>query len=77
MDGTVTLSPAPTDLPPVSSLDAGQPTLPPEAPLAMPEQSLREGSLQVRHQRTSPMGIGLRRFYLIGGTLTATAVAVW
>lgn len=43
----------------------------------MPEQSLREGSLQVRHQRTSPMGIGLRRFYLIGGTLTATAVAVW
>jgi membrane glycosyltransferase len=77
MDGTVTLSPAPTDLPPVSALDAGQPTLPPEAPLAMPEQSLREGRLQVPHQRTAPVGIGLRRFYLIGGTVATTAVAVW
>ncbi|EGD21086.1 hypothetical protein XGA_0222, partial [Xanthomonas hortorum ATCC 19865] len=61
----------------MSALDAGQPTLPPEAPLAMPEQDLRKGSLQVPHQRTAPVGIGVRRFYLIGGTFATTAVAVW
>ncbi|NEL41536.1 MAG: glucan biosynthesis glucosyltransferase H, partial [Xanthomonas perforans] len=29
------------------------------------------------HQRTAPVGIGVRRFYLIGGTFATTAVAVW
>ena len=57
--------------------DAGLAVLPAEAPLAMPEQSLREGRLQVPRQRTSPRGIGLRRFYLIGGTAAMTLAASW
>ena len=57
--------------------DAGLAILPATAPLEMPEQSLREGRLQVRRQRTSPMGIGLRRFYLIGGTAAMTLGASW
>jgi membrane glycosyltransferase len=58
-------------------LDAGHATLPPESPLSMPEQSLRDGELQVPNQRTSPPGMGLRRFYLFGGTAAATLVASW
>jgi len=57
--------------------DAGLAVLPAEAPLAMPEQSLHEGRLQVPRQRTSPRGIGLRRFYLIGGTAAMTLAASW
>ncbi|MFY0182832.1 glucans biosynthesis glucosyltransferase MdoH [Stenotrophomonas sp. PUT21] len=56
-------------------LDAGRATLPAESPLAMPEQSLREGQLQVPRQRTSPRMIGLRRFYILGGTAAMTAAA--
>ena len=62
---------------PAPVLDAGMAILPSEAPLAMPEQSLREGRLLVRRQRTSPMGIGLRRFYLIGGTAAMTLAATY
>ncbi|HEY0334789.1 MAG TPA: glucans biosynthesis glucosyltransferase MdoH [Stenotrophomonas sp.] len=69
---STTLERSPTPL-----LDAGMAVLPPEAPLSMPEQSLREGRLQDWRQRTSPMGIGLRRFYLIGGTAAMTLVASW
>lgn len=58
-------------------LDAGRAVLPSEAPLEMPEQSLREGELRVPHQRTSPPGMALRRFYLVGGTAAMTAVASW
>ncbi len=41
----------------------------------MPEQTLREGALKVRRHRTSPRLIGLRRFYIFGGTLAMTAIA--
>ncbi|KRG46797.1 glucosyltransferase [Stenotrophomonas panacihumi] len=57
--------------------DAGLAVLPAESPLEMPEQSLRAGHLQVPRQRTSPLGIGLRRFYLIGGTAAMTLGATW
>ncbi|MEE7546618.1 glucans biosynthesis glucosyltransferase MdoH, partial [Xanthomonas sp. Kuri4-1] len=52
-------------------------TLPQEAPLAMPEQSLQQGRLQIPRQRTAPPGMVLRRLYLIGGTAAMTGVASW
>jgi membrane glycosyltransferase len=55
--------------------DAGWALLPAEAPLVMPEQTLRQGSLKVRRHRTSPRMIGLRRLYILGGTVAMTAVA--
>ena len=58
-----------------AALDAGQATLPAPAPLQMPEQSLRGGTLQQPRHRTSPRLIGLRRAYLFGGTVAMTAVA--
>ena len=64
------------DTPPTDR-DAGVAVLPAESPLGMPEQSLREGRLQVRRQRTAPRGIGLRRLYLIGGTAAMTLAATW
>ena len=72
---TVHATPAAPDQ--VKRLDAGHAVLPSSAPLAMPAQSLREGDLKVSHQRTSPAGMGLRRFYLVGGTAAMTAVASW
>ncbi len=54
-------------------LDAGWALLPAESPLQMPEQTLRAGELKVRRHRTSPRLIGLRRFYIFGGTLAMTA----
>ncbi|RRU11222.1 glucans biosynthesis glucosyltransferase MdoH [Stenotrophomonas sp. 278] len=54
-------------------IDAGRPVLPPEAPLTMPEQSFREGRLQVPKQRTAPRLMALRRFYILGGTAAMTA----
>ncbi|MET0890064.1 glucans biosynthesis glucosyltransferase MdoH [Stenotrophomonas sp. SAM-B] len=59
----------------IAPLDAGRATLPAESPLPMPEQSLRDGQLQVRRQRTSPRMIGLRRFYILGGTAAMTIAA--
>ncbi|WP_409460524.1 glucans biosynthesis glucosyltransferase MdoH [Stenotrophomonas maltophilia] len=56
-------------------LDAGWALLPAESPLPMPEQTLRQGALKVRRHRTSPRLIGLRRFYIFGGTLAMTALA--
>jgi len=56
-------------------LDAGWALLPAESPLQMPEQTLRAGELKVRRHRTSPRLIGLRRFYIFGGTLAMTAIA--
>ncbi|MET4681071.1 glucans biosynthesis glucosyltransferase MdoH [Stenotrophomonas rhizophila] len=56
-------------------LDAGRATLPAESPLSMPEQSLRDGQLQVPRQRTAPRMIGLRRFYILGGTAAMTIAA--
>ncbi len=61
----------------ISPKDAGRVTLPPEAPMPMPEQSLRKGRLQVPRQRTAPVAIGFRRLYLIGGTAAMTGVAAW
>src|SRR6185437_657095 len=55
--------------------DAGWALLPTEAPVVMPEQTLRQGSLKVRRHRTSPRMIGLRRLYILGGTMAMTAVA--
>ncbi len=59
----------------IAPLDAGRATLPAESPLPMPEQSLRDGQLQVRRQRTSPRMIGLRRFYILSGTAAMTIAA--
>ncbi len=56
-------------------IDAGRSVLPPEVPMAMPEQSFREGRLQVPKQRTAPRMMALRRFYILGGTAAMTAAA--
>ena len=48
--------------------DAGQAILPAEAPMSMPEQSFKDGRLQVPRQRTAPRMMPLRRFYILGGT---------
>lgn len=56
-------------------IDAGRPVLPPEVPMAMPEQSFGEGRLQVPKQRTAPRMMALRRFYILGGTAAMTAAA--
>lgn len=56
-------------------IDAGRSVLPAEVPLGMPEQSFREGRLQVPKQRTAPRMIALRRFYILGGTAAMTAAA--
>ena len=56
-------------------IDAGRSVLPTEVPMAMPEQSFREGRLQVPKQRTAPRMMALRRFYILGGTAAMTAAA--
>ncbi|WP_305804281.1 glucans biosynthesis glucosyltransferase MdoH [Stenotrophomonas sp. YIM B06876] len=61
----------------VLALDAGVAILPPGNALAMPEQSLRHGVLQQRRQGTAPAHIGLRRFYVFGGTALMTLAATW
>ncbi|HCV96332.1 Glucans biosynthesis glucosyltransferase H [compost metagenome] len=55
--------------------DAGQAILPAEVPMAMPEQSFRDGRLQVPRQRTAPRLMALRRFYILGGTAAMTIAA--
>jgi membrane glycosyltransferase len=62
---------------PVSERDAGHAVLPAELPLAMHEQSLSTGHLQVPRQRTAPGWMGWRRLYLIGGTAAMTLAATW
>jgi membrane glycosyltransferase len=54
---------------------AGRAVLPVETPRAMPEQSFREGRLQVPRQRTAPRLMALRRFYILGGTAAMTIAA--
>jgi membrane glycosyltransferase len=49
------------------------PTLPDEAPLAMPVQSLTSPGRQFRPVSTAPPHVGWRRAYIIGGTLALTA----
>ena len=51
---------------------ARTPALPPEAPLAMPVQSLRSGSARSARPPTSPGDIAWRRAYVLGGTLALT-----
>lgn len=55
--------------------DAGQAILPAEAPMSMPEQSFKDGRLQVPRQRTAPRMMPLRRFYILGGTAAMTIAA--
>jgi membrane glycosyltransferase len=63
MDGLTTLSHAPA--------------LPGEAPIAMPVQSLRVRPKRSRRPPSSPRGIALRRFVVIGGAIALTGVGVW
>ena len=68
--------PAGTAPGPATTVDEpDQDWLPAEAPLAMPGQSLREGTLPAAIPATSPRGIGWRRAYVIGGTAAMTAAA--
>lgn len=55
--------------------DAGRSILPDEVPMAMPEQTFRDGRLQVPRQRTAPRLMALRRFYIFGGTAAMTVSA--
>ncbi len=54
---------------------AAEAWLPPGAPLAMPEQSLRDGRLDPRVPPTSPRGIAWRRVAIVGSTAVLTAAA--
>ncbi|MFO1026868.1 MAG: glucans biosynthesis glucosyltransferase MdoH [Acetobacteraceae bacterium] len=49
------------------------PTLPPEAPLAMPTQSLRHKPPGMRRLPSAPRLMGLRRFLVIGSAIVLTA----
>ncbi|HEY1410652.1 MAG TPA: glucan biosynthesis glucosyltransferase H, partial [Rhodopila sp.] len=47
-------------------------SLPAEAPLAMPTQSLRQAPKRVRRFASSPRAVGLRRLLVIGGAIVLT-----
>ncbi|WP_369915629.1 glucans biosynthesis glucosyltransferase MdoH [Xanthomonas sp. NCPPB 3005] len=67
---------APTPILPDSVvLDAGHAVLPPEAPLPMPVQSLRQGKLRNTRLPTTPPGMFWRRLYVFGSTALMTAYA--
>ena len=51
--------------------------LPAEAPVDMPVQSLREGSLSTRQLPSAPPGMRWRRAYMLGGTATLTLLAAY
>ena len=53
------------------------PPLPPEVPLPMPSQSLREKPRSIRRPASSPRGIGLRRFLVVGGAAVLSAIAAY
>ena len=53
------------------------PALPPEAPLPMPPQSLREKPVGVRRPASSPGSVGFRRLLVIGGAVVLTAIAAY
>ncbi len=56
---------------------APAPTLPPEAPLAMPIQSLCEGRAPVGTLASAPQGVAGRRAVVIGGSAVLTLVAAY
>src|SRR5690606_17287001 len=53
------------------------PALPPEAPMEMPVQSLREGRLQGRRFPATPGGMFWRRLAVIGAAVLLTFVATY
>lgn len=53
------------------------PPLPPEVPLPMPTQSLREKPLGVCRPASSPSGIALRRLLVLGGAGVLSVVATY
>lgn len=55
----------------------GYEALPPERPLAMPEQSLWERRVSPRALAAGPRWVGPRRFVVFGATLAMTAVAAY
>jgi membrane glycosyltransferase len=64
-----TEAPADQALPPSS--------LPAEAPMEMPVQSLRHGRLTNQSLPSTPSGMGWRRCYVIGGTGLLTLLAAY
>ena len=68
------VAPTPT-LPDSVVLDAGHAVLPPEAPLPMPVQSLRQGKLRNKRLPSTPPGMFWRRLYVFGSTALMTAYA--
>ena len=56
---------------------ASAPQLPPESPLAMPVQSLNEGSLNSNRLASEPVGMGARRAIAFGGAGALTLLAVY
>jgi membrane glycosyltransferase len=56
---------------------AGVRAVPPDAPIAMPTQSLRVAPPRLPYPASSPRGIGLRRLVVIGSAVVLTGLAVW
>jgi membrane glycosyltransferase len=69
---SVTMS---TPLPPRQGMPP--PTLPPEAPMAMPVQTLSAGRLRNRVLPTTPNGMFWRRFAVIGSAVLLTLIAAY
>lgn len=63
--------------PPAPAPRAPAPMLPPEAPLAMPIQSLREGRAAIGTLASAPNGVAGRRAIVIGGSASLTLVAAY
>src|SRR5215475_11971174 len=53
------------------------PAVPPEVPLPMPTQSLREKPAGVHRPASSPSGIVLRRFLVVGGAVVLSVIAAY
>ncbi|MET0754772.1 MAG: glucans biosynthesis glucosyltransferase MdoH [Pseudoxanthomonas sp.] len=52
-------------------------SLPPPSPMQMPVQSLRTGELDPRPLPSAPRGMFWRRAYILGGTVSLTALATY
>src|SRR5690606_23710801 len=61
----------------VEAMAAAAPALPPEAPMAMPVQSLGEGRLQGKRFATTPGGMFWRRLAVIGAAVLLTLAATY
>ena len=61
----------------VAAMSTGWESMPANAPLPMPLQSLATGRLDQRTLPSAPRGMAWRRFYMLGGTAALTAVAAW